>query len=47
MPNNLPCKTGGAQKACRNLAHRHLLTLAPLGPELLLLTTLEVLLWIA
>lgn len=34
-------------KACPNLAHRYLLTLAPIGPDLVLLITLEVLLWIA
>lgn len=33
--------------ACQNLASRYLSTLAPIGPELVLLITLELLLWIA
>lgn len=34
-------------KACPNLARRYLFTLAPAGADLVLLFTLEVLLWIA
>jgi hypothetical protein len=47
MPNNHPCKTSGAPNCCRNLARRYLFSLAPIGPDLVLLATLEVLLWIA
>lgn len=47
MTNSQPCKTAGAPKACRNLARRYLFTLAPIGPDMVFLITVEVLLWIA
>lgn len=45
--NNQTCKTAGTPKACPNSAQRYLFTLAPAGADLVLLATLEVLLWIA
>jgi hypothetical protein len=47
MPNCHPCKHRRAPNCCRNLAWCYLLTFAPIGSELVLLITLEVLLWIA
>ncbi|AOE87951.1 hypothetical protein THL1_5404 [Pseudomonas sp. TCU-HL1] len=47
MMNFQPCKAAGTPKTCPNLALRALLTLAPAGAELVLLITVEVLIWIA
>lgn len=47
MTKNQPCRTAGAPKACLNLARRYLLPLTPIGPDLVVLITLEVLLWTA
>lgn len=47
MTNCQPCKSAGTPKVCRNLTRCYLLILAPFGPELVLLTILEALLWIA
>jgi hypothetical protein len=44
---NQTCKTAGTPKACPNSASSYLLTLAPAGADLVLLFTLEVLLWTA
>lgn len=45
--NKQTCKTAGRPKACQNAARRYLFTLAPAGADLVLLITIEVLLWIA
>lgn len=47
MMNCQPCKTAGTPKACQYLAWRYLHTMAPIGSELVLLITLEMLLWTA
>ena len=44
---NQTCKTAGTPKACPNSARRYLFTIAPASADLVLLFTLEVLLWIA
>jgi len=44
---NQTCKQRVAYPAAKNFARRYLFTIAPAGADLVLLVTLEVLLWIA
>lgn len=45
---NIPtCKQRVTPPACPNSAQRYLFSIAPAGADLVLLVTLEVLLWIA
>lgn len=47
MTNNQTCKKRVTHSAAKNSARRYLVMPSPAGAELVLLLTLEVLLWIA
>ncbi|WP_341304339.1 hypothetical protein [Pseudomonas sp. TMP25] len=47
MTNNQTCKKRVAHSAAKNSARHYLVMLSPAGADLVLLFTLEVLLWIA